>query len=651
MIFYDFEVFKYDWLAVFVDMTTRKEHVIINDPEALKILYELNCKDIWSGYNNKHYDQYIFKGILLGMDLKDINDRIIINHEEGWQISSAFNKIQMINYDVMPSNNEEMATVGLKTLEGFMGSDIQETEVPFDIDRKLTPAEIERTVFYCRHDVHETIKVFMEQIDQFNAMYGIVKAFPHQVSIRDIGDTEARITSKVLGCVKTAWDDEFAYTFLPCLRLKKYKYVQDWFRNAIMDCSREMQQLFNDPKTKPSERHKYDVKDLYWWSKYFYSRSLTTTVAGIPHTFGFGGLHGAPDQPIHVKGQLLHVDVNNYYPSMLIAWDLVTRTATNDNYTVVYKTRKALKVKQQEAAAAGDKAMAKHYKKQQLPYKKMLNALSGAMKDKANPAFDPRNNNSMCINGQLMLLDLIEHLEVIPGFQLIQSNTDGLIILVPDTDEAFDMVDDICWEWEQRCSTEKCEILLALDNISEIFQKDVNNYLWIGQDGSVERIGAYLKELSRIDNDLPILNKAVVDFMVKKVPVEKTISECTDLLMFQKIVKLSGKYKHVEHETGVPTVLKVTNHRDGSRTEVLSYPSSERHQFKCYRVFASRIREDGRLMKCGGSRGKPEKFGGTPDHCFVDNSDMTASTIPAKLDREWYIQKAKERLKAFGITV
>ena len=74
-----------------------------------------------------------------------------------------------------------------------------------------------------------------------------------------------------------------------------------------------------------------------------------------------------------------------------------------------------------------------------------------------------------------MLLDLIEHLEVVPGLELIQSNTDGLIIWIPDTDEAFEMVDDICWEWEQRCSTEQCSILLELDNISEIYQKDVNN--------------------------------------------------------------------------------------------------------------------------------------------------------------------------------
>lgn len=35
MIFYDFEVFEYDWLAVFIDVTNRKEHVIINDKDKL----------------------------------------------------------------------------------------------------------------------------------------------------------------------------------------------------------------------------------------------------------------------------------------------------------------------------------------------------------------------------------------------------------------------------------------------------------------------------------------------------------------------------------------------------------------------------------------------------------------------------------------
>ena len=632
MIFYDFEVFHDDWLAVFIDMTARQKITIANDVEKLTEFYEEHSSDLWVGFNNKHYDQYIIKGIMLGMDPKKINDYIIVDGGEGWQYSSEFNRIPMINYDVMPN-----PPVGLKTLEGFLGSNIKETDVDFNIGRRLTKEELEQTEYYCTHDVEETIKVFMETVDNFNAMYGIVKAFPNMVGVSNIGDSEARITAKVLGCVKKDWDDEFAYYFLPCLRLKKYKYVQDWFASAVRDCTREMQEKG------------LDCKDLYKWSRYFYSRSLETVVAGVPHTFGFGGLHGAPVEPVHKEGQILHVDVNNYYPSMLIAWGIVTRTATNDNYTKVYMTRKALKMKQQAAAAAGDKALAKDYKKQQLPYKKMLNALSGGMKDKTNPAYDPRNNNIMCINGQLMLLDLIEHLEVIPGFQLIQSNTDGLIIWIPDTDEAFNMVDDICYEWEMRCSTEKCEILLALDNIREIYQKDVNNYLWIDIDGGVERIGAYLKELSKIDNDLPILNKALVDYMVNKTPVEQTINECQDLIMFQKIVKLSNKYKWVEHECGSGSITKSTRHRDGSVTEVWSYPDSEKFTYKCYRVFASKDPADGRLMKHGGSRGKGEKFGGTPDHCFIFNDDVSDVKVPDRLDREWYINEAKKRLEAFNI--
>lgn len=625
MIFYDFEVFKEDWLAVFIDVTRKTEQVIVNNPDELKALYETNTSNIWVGFNNRHYDQYIMKGILLGMNPKRINDWIILEKREGWQFSSVFNKVPMTNYDVMPN-----PPVGLKTMEGFLGSNIKETGVPFDINRKLTKAEIEETIKYCRHDVEQTIKIFLEKIDEFNAMHGIVQAFPNMVSLSNIGDSEARITAKVLGCVKQDFKDEFDYFFLPCLRLNKYKYVQDWFEEKKKEAlSMDLQNC-----------DKYDKK---LWYK---SQNLETIVAGILHSFGFGGLHGAADTPIHKTGQILHVDVNNYYPSMLIAWGLVTRAATNDNYHLVYNTRKSMKAKQIAAAKSGNKAEAKNWKKAQLPYKKMLNALSGGMKDETNPAYDPRNNNCMCINGQLMLLDLIEHLEAVPGFELIQSNTDGLIIWIPDTDEAFEMVDDICWEWEQRCSTDQCSILLELDNISEIYQKDVNNYLWVGADGSVERIGAYVKELSATDNDLPILNKALVEYMVHKTPVEQTINQCDDLIMFQKIVKLSEKYDWVEHEHCTPVITKT-----GKRVikEVYEYPEKVKYSYKSYRVFASNSQDDGRLLKRKRVKTKGEKFGNTPDHCFICNDDVCGVKTPQTLDKGWYIDLAKKRLKQFGI--
>ena len=616
MIFYDFEVFSHDWLAVFADTGRKVTRTIINSPEELKALYEANKTEIWVGFNNRHYDQYIFKGILLGMDPKDLNDRIIILGQEGWQISGAFNDIPMINYDVMPN-----PPVGLKTMEGFMGSDIKETEVPFNINRKLTPEELRMIEYYCMHDVGETYKVFLQTIDNFNAMFGIIKAFPDRVSLWDIGSSEARITSKVLGCSKHDYNDEFDVYFFPCLKLSKYKYVQDWFERKLS----EARSLKMDDYAKRA-----------WYKSP--EQNLVTDVAGIPHSFGFGGLHGAPDHPIHATGQILHVDVNNYYPSMLIAWDIVTRSATNDNYTKIYQTRKAMKMKQ---LAAKTREEAKEWKKKQLPYKKMLNALSGAMKDKTNAAYDPRNNNCMCINGQLMLLDLIEHLEVVEGFELIQSNTDGLIVKIPDTDEAFNQVDDICYDWECRCSTDKCDIKLALDNISEVYQKDVNNYLWIDADGGTESIGAYLKPLSPIDNDLPILNKAVTDYMVKKIPVVETIRRCDDLLMFQKLVKLTDKYDHVEHEEGkrFPSVRKNQPDR---------YDDSVKYTYKSYRVFASRKESDGRLVKVR-ANGKKEKFGNTPDHCFIFNDSCEGVKVPDYLDRQWYITRANERLRAFGL--
>lgn len=609
MLFYDFEVFKYDWLVVVLDMEAQKEHVIINDKAKLEALYEAHKFDIWTGFNSRHYDQYILKAILCGFNPKEMNDFMIVEHNDGWMFSDLLKQFPLNNYDVMPSQ-----PIGLKTLEGFLGSNIKETDVDFNINRKLTPEEIEQTVFYCRHDVEQTVEVFLQKKADFEAMFGIVKAFNLPLSC--IGNTEARITSKVLGCVRTRFTDEFEYFFLPCLRLSKYKAVQDWFELK----RREGQSASKDWN---------EYQKRTWYEQ----QSLTVTVAGVPHVFGFGGLHGAPDKPVHRKGLILHVDVGSYYPSMLIAWDLVTRAARKpEQYKDVYDTRMQLK-------AAGKK-------KEQAPYKKLLNALSGAMKDATNTAYDPRNNNCMCINGQLMLLDLIEHLEVVKGFELIQSNTDGLIIQIPDTDEAFYQVDDICYEWEMRCSTEKCSILLGLDTVHEIYQKDVNNYLWIDAEGKIERKGAYVKELSRIDNDLPILNLALTEYMTKKIPVEKTINACTDLIMFQKVVKLSENYGWVEHEEGTPEEVHT-----GVRVikTFYEYHNTRRFTYKSYRVFASNRLTDGRILKCGGKRGKPEKFADTPDHCFIFNDSVEGVQTPKQLDREWYISLAKKRLAHFGV--
>ncbi len=170
MLFYDFEVFKYDWLVVVMDMTEKKEYTIVNDKAALEKLYYAKVNDIWVGFNSRNYDQWILKGILCGFDPKKINDFIIVRSQPGWKFSSLLRKFPLNNYDVMANIDR-----GLKVFEGFMGNNIKETSVPFNIDRKLTDEEIEQTIFYCKHDVQQTVEVFLKRKEDFEAHLGLVK--------------------------------------------------------------------------------------------------------------------------------------------------------------------------------------------------------------------------------------------------------------------------------------------------------------------------------------------------------------------------------------------------------------------------------------------------------------------------------------------
>ena len=97
MIFYDFEVFKFDWLVVLIDLDARRETVIINDPHMLEDFYNAHKNEIWAGYNSRNYDQYILKGILCGFNPKEINDWIIVEDKPGYSSGSVYGTFHQRN--------------------------------------------------------------------------------------------------------------------------------------------------------------------------------------------------------------------------------------------------------------------------------------------------------------------------------------------------------------------------------------------------------------------------------------------------------------------------------------------------------------------------------------------------------------------------
>lgn len=568
LLFYDFEVFKYDWLVVVMDMTAKKTHVIINSPEELEALYKANIKEIWVGFNSRHYDQYILKAILCGFDPKKVNDYIITKGNPGWKFSSLFRQFPLWNYDVMLNTD-----VGLKSFEGFMGNDIKETSVPFNIDRKLTPEEIAETVKYCKHDVEQTVQVFLKRTEEFNTMMYFIKHFG--LSMDYISKTKAQLAAEILGGNRKGadFDDEFQFHILDCLHLNKYKHIAEWYANP--------------------ENHDYSKKQ---------DKQI---VAGVEHTFAWGGGHGARAK-YSADGVFLIIDVTAYYPSLQKKYHFGYRVMNHpENFEFIHDSNIAYKRK-------GDK-------KARQPFKIMDNAISGQMKQKSSALYDPMSNNSICINGQLLLLDLVEHIE--PYCELIQNNTDGIIVKLKDYEHDFDVLDDVVYEWEQRTGMK-----MDFDTyIGTIYQKDVNNYLLIDRKtGAVKAKGGYVMKLNDLSYDLPIINKALVDYMIHGIPVRRTIMECQDLREFQLVSRISSKYTHILY---------------GDK------PIKE----KCIRVFASNNPADPGVKKVHAVRKTTAKLTNSPEHCFIFNDDVKGVPVPDKLDRQWYIDFANKRLSDFGV--
>jgi DNA polymerase len=621
LIFYDFEVFKKDFLVVLYEVPANTRTHICNDVKALNKFYEEHKNDIWIGFNSRKYDQWILRAILGGFDPYEMNDWLINKGKDGYLFNPALSNIKVYNYDVYKG----LIDYSLKTLEGFMGHDIKETSVDFRIDRKLTPDEIAETFKYCDNDVNELIQVFLQRKDEFDTRINMIKEF--DLSLDYINKTSAQLISTILGASKKEINDEFDINVPDTLNLSKYSFIKDWFLNAYNNTKKELEndykgavdflntgvgshKAISDMKELVNE-YKYDYDKLF--AKYFYNRSLKVDVAGVEHTFAWGGVHGAIAKLNYTckKDELLIMaDVSSLYPSIMLQYDLQSRAIKDKSiYKKIYDLNIQLK---------------KNKDPRRPIYKLICNTTYGCMGDKFNNLYDKRNQNLVCVYGQLLLLDLIEKLELSGAAKLIQSNTDGILILIKRKD--FELIDDIIYEWESRT-----RLSMEFTCAKKIVQKDVNNYILVPLGELYDKKGkprwkskgAYVKKLSELDYDLPIVNEAMVNYLVKGVPVEDTINNCNELIKFQKIYKLSGKYDYVLH-------------------------NDIKYYWKSYRVFASkRIFEDRAIYKCKGN--KCDKFASTPDSCFIENGNIVDKKVPEYLDKSWYIQLTKERLRQFNM--
>ena len=572
MFIFDFEVFMYDWMVVFKNVQTKQYTKIINDIQALTDFHEKNKTKIFFGYNNKAFDNIIYDAILSGADPYGV--MLLLFRET--PLPAIYKTFKMKYYrpntfDLM----QDILGMSLKEAEGYMKMSVEESSVDFDISRKLTDKELEEVLQYCVHDVDATEMLLGYRQAYVRSKMNVCKLF--NLSLSCLDKTNASLSALILDAKKGEYDDELTY-----------------------DLPNEV--IIENPEYRK-------CLDLYVNRELDYKQKLKIDIAGVPHILAYGGIHGAIEN-FEYKGELWQIDAASYYPTLMIQYNYISRNLKDvSKYKELYYTRLEAKKTDKPKAEA---------------LKLLLNTAYGAMKSKFNNMYDPKMANSVCITGQLLLVDLIEKIE--PYCKLVQSNTDGIMVIPYDKERLKEEVD----KWQQRT-----RITAEIDICTGIWQKDVNNYVMQFENGKIKTKGAYVTQylpvgdLGRGTNILRnsgrIMDIAVANYFIYGTSPEETILNHNVLSDFQIITKTGSTYTgtYWKHKDGDKKVNKVNR---VYATQHQSYGN----------LYKTKINPDGTIRK--------DSIASLPEHCYVDNEGIMKIEY---VDRQYYIDLTKKRISDF----
>lgn len=583
LIVYDVEVFCEDWLVIFKDIETGKYTCVHNDNEELKECISEDC--IYIGFNSKHYDQFIIKAICCGFtpqEVKQVND-FIIGGGQGWECPML--RDFFFRFNNVDIKDDMQMGLSLKAIEGHLGLSVEESTVPFDIDRPLTEEELKETAKYCIHDVDTTEKLVELRKDYLKNKIHIGKLAGLD-EVKAMGMTNAKLTAALLKAEQKPHDDERKYVYPPNLK-------REYIPQEVFDFFDRMY----DPEISDKE---------------LFSDKQTFSIGDCPGVVGYGGIHAAIPNYFFVETEdrvIRNKDVASYYPHLMTLCGYTSRNIPSAKvFEDVLETR-------MKAKASGDKATAN-------ALKLVVNTTYGALLNKYNDLFDPLMGRSVCITGQLFLMELAQHLYAdIPDLKIVQLNTDGIMV---ECDRKYlPKLDEICDEWQSRTGFE-----LEEDAVVRIAQKDVNNYVEVQEGGKAKSKGGYLVRgvstvgAFNINNNACIVAAAVKEYLVNGVPVEDTINGCNDIFQFQLIAKAGVKYREAYHLV------------DGEKVPVQ----------KVNRVYATKDERYGKLFKVKAENDSTAKIEMLPEHCIIDNDNhLTIDDV----DKTFYIEMAKKRINDF----
>ena len=584
LLFYDIEVTAFDSLVVFLNRNkeevahfwNNRDRKTTDDPSGFEDIPDLIRDKTLVGYNNYFYDDNILTVMMNSATsmpnfIKATNDKIISGERFSGRKSPLIRSLDTMQ-------QIDVSHPSLKQIEGNMGISIVESSVDFNIGRPLTDAEREEMLFYCRHDVAATVDIYnLREKSYFETKESLLTMMPE-----DKRTSAARWNTTTLSANILLGDTGLVAWEKHGVPAKYWRNVED-IPSTVWDMWEDITGSMEAVTGK--------------------GRSVKIKAYGCTFVFGLGGLHGAPDKPL-VASNIKLADVGSMYPSLIKM--LRALGDATDMYDSIRLERLAIKHSDPVRAGA---------------LKLVLNSVYGLFKSKYSALFNPMASATVCIYGQIALFKLCGMLHD-AGYKIINANTDGVAFV--DDPELGGSYLYICKEWEKEFEG----LLLEVDEFDKWIQKDVNNYI-ATHDGQIKvkggEVNKYHKDKFFSNNNIRIVQKALVDNLVYGTPVYKTFMDNLDKpILWQYILKAGGTFQGVQDAAGV-------------------------WQNNVNRVFAAKPEYPGttklyKIRKDGGQVNFPD----SPERMFIWNGDLKdMPDFKEMIDLDHYMDLVNKKLRGW----
>ena len=530
---YDIEVFPNVFLCTCKNTETKKYHIfeLSSRKNQSRELYDFFSMGkhpkapLFCGYNNHDYDDTVINYFIsrhkqnkvLSDMLYDIfkfsNDLIKANNNRD-NGPNPFSKYKGNRYfhsmDLIRMLFASKLRVGLKSLQITMNyPNVLEFEGGFG--ENLPEDEIDRAIEYNINDVDSTEE--------------LLNRCEKDVELRLFIEKEWGIDCLSMNSVKLAEE----YLAKECMKIMKIDRKTLNEMRSPADTVKLNEVIlpfikFDHPKLQEvlEDMKKQEVSTL---ERKGYENKFC--IRNVVYSVGVGGIHSINTPGIFKPAEdeeILHYDVASLYPSLLIEWNFAPQHLKG--FRELFSD---IKEERLEAKHTGKTLKNKFLKI-------VLNSPTGKMQSPTSWMYDPFKVFSIRINGQLILLMLVDRLLKL-NIKIIQVNTDGVMFVAKKKDR--EQIQKYVKEVE-----DMTKLTFEGDEYKAFYQYAVNDYFGILNDGSVEEKGMFITHTNLGKGMAPlIIPKAVINYFKTGQSVRDYMANCTDIKDFLMSQRVDRKFK------------------------------------------------------------------------------------------------------------